>query len=163
MTIAGDDWDVGYGGMVGDALLILWSQEEWGLVRPDGTELCRFSDPEAWLVWPNAPTADGPIWVSEDLGDGDYAWRLLSREDWTLSERIGQDYWVDGAPADPQPVEVAPGLWDYVDAYGAPVLRGVAAEQALPFEGALAYVWFADGGAGWINRQGETVIRWEAE
>lgn len=160
MTIAGDDWNVGYGGMVGDALLILWSQDEWGLIRPDGTELCRFSEPEAWLVWLHAPTANGPIWVSEELGDGEYVWRLLSREDWTLSEPIGRDYWVEGAPADPQPVEVAPGLWDYLDAYGEPVIRGVEGTLAFPFDGALARVQYADGGEGYIDRTGGIVCRW---
>jgi hypothetical protein len=160
MTIAGDDWDVGYGGMVGDALLILWSQDEWGHVRPDGTELCRFSEPESWLVWPNAPTADGPLWVSEELGDGEYAWRLLSREDWTLSEPIGRDYWVEGAPADPHPVEVAPGVWSYLDMYGEPVIRDVQAALAFPFDGALACVCFDEDAEGYINRQGEVVIRW---
>ena len=160
MTIAGDDWVVGYGGMVGDALLILWPEDEWGLVRPDGTELCRFSEPEAWLVWMHAPTADGPIWVSEELGDGEYAWRLLSREDWMLSEPIGRDYWVEGAPADPQPVEVAPGVWNYLDMYGEPVISGVQAELAFPFDGALACVRFADGQEGYINRAGEVVCSW---
>lgn len=162
MTIAGDDWDVGYAGMVGDALLILWSQDEWGLVLPDGTELCRFSEPESWLVWPHAPTADGPIWVSEELGDGEYAWRLLSREDWTLSEPIGRDYWVEGAPADPHPVEVAPGMWSYLDMYGEPVISDVQAELAFFFEGALARVCFDEDAEGYINRQGEVVIRWAA-
>jgi len=163
MTIAGDDWDVGYGGMVGDTLLILWSQDEWGLVRPDGMELCRFSAPEAWLVWLYAPTADGPIWVSEELGDGEYAWRLLSRETWTLSEPIGRDYWVEGAPAHPHPVEVAPGLWNYVDVYGAAVLSGVQAEQAFPFEGALARVCLDEDSEGYINRAGEIVCQWTEE
>lgn len=160
MTITGDRWETGYYGMVGDAMWIGYSDDEWGLVRPDGTELCRFSEPESWLVWLHAPTEDGPIWVSEELGDGEYAWRLLSREDWTLSEPIGRDYWVEGAPADPQPVEVAPGLWRYVDAYGETVIGDVTCMYALPFEGALARVAFNECSEGYISRAGEVVCRW---
>lgn len=160
MTIIGDRWETGYYGMVGDAMWIGYSDDEWGLVRPDGTELCRFSEPESWLVWLHAPTEDGPIWVSEELGDGEYAWRLLSREDWTLSEPIGRDYWVEGAPADPQPVEVAPGLWRYVDAYGETVIGDVTCMYALPFEGALARVAFNECSEGYISRAGEVVCRW---
>ena len=160
MTIPGDDWDLGYAGMVGDALLICWSQDEWGLVRPDGTELCRFSEPESWLVWPHAPTADGPIWVSEELGDGEYAWRLLSREDWTLSEPIGRDYLVEGAPSNPHPVEVGPASWRYVDAYGETVIGDITCMYALPFEGALARIAFSECEEGYIDRSGEVVCRW---
>ena len=160
MTIPGDDWDVGYAGMVGDALLICWSQDEWGLVRPDGTELCRFSEPESWLVWPHAPTADGPIWVSEELGDGEYAWRLLSREDWTLSEPIGRDYLVEGAPSNPHPVEVGPACWRYVDAYGETVIGDITCMYALPFEGALARIAFSECEEGYISSSGEAVRRW---
>ncbi len=162
MTITGDRWETGYYGMVGDAMWIGYSDDEWGLVRPDGTELCRFSEPESWLVWLHAPTEDGPIWVSEELGDGEYAWRLLSREDWTLSEPIGRDYWVEGAPADPQPVEVAPGVWDYLDMYGEPVISGVQAERAFPFDGALARICFDEDSAGYINHAGQTVAAWTA-
>ncbi|MBR3763437.1 MAG: WG repeat-containing protein [Clostridia bacterium] len=160
MTIIGDRWETGYYGMVGDAMWIGYSDAEWGLVRPDGMELCRFSEPESWLVWPHAPTEDGPIWVSEELGDGEYAWRLLSREDWTLSEPIGQDCLVEGAPSDPHPVEVAPGLWRYVDAYGETVIGDVTCMYALPFEGALARVAFNECAEGYINRAGEVVCSW---
>ncbi len=162
MTITGDRWETGYYGMVGDAMWIGYSDDEWGLVRPDGTELCRFSEPESWLVWLHAPTADGPIWVSEELGDGEYAWRLLSREDWTLSEPIGRDYWVEGAPAELHPVEAAPGVWNYLDMYGEPVISGVQAERAFPFDGALARVCFDEDSAGYINHAGRTVAAWTA-
>ena len=160
MTIIGDRWETGYYGMVGDAMWIGYSDDEWGLVRPDGTELCRFSEPESWLVWLHAPTEDGPIWVSEELGDGEYAWRLLSREDWTLSERIGRDYWVEGAPADPHPVESVPGVWNYLDMYGEPVISDVQAERAFPFDGALARVRFSETEEGYINHAGQTVAAW---
>lgn len=160
MTIIGNRWETGYCGMVGDAMWIGYSDDEWGLVRPDGMELCRFSEPESWLVWPHAPTEDGPIWVSEELGDGEYAWRLLSREDWTLSEPIGRDCLVEGAPSDPHPVEVAPGLWRYVDAYGETVIGDVTCMYILPFEGALARVAFNECAEGYISRAGEVVCRW---
>lgn len=160
MTITGERWDTGYYGMVGGAMWIGYSDGEWGLVCPDGTELCRFSEPESWLVWLCAPTADGPIWVREELGDGDCAWRLLSREDWTLSEPIGRDYWVEGAPADPQPVEVAPGLWRYVNACGETVIGDITCMYALPFEGALARVAFNECSEGYINSEGAIVYQW---
>lgn len=160
LTITGDAWDVGACGMVGDMLRIHWSQDEWGLVRPDGTELCRFSAPEAWCVDLYAPTPDGPIWVAESVGDGDYEWRLLSREDWTLHSTGWKDYWVGGAPASLQPVEVSPGTWSYVDAYGETVISGVNGIYAYAFRGALARVTISECSEGYISREGELVFSW---
>lgn len=160
MTIAGEDWYVGYAGMAGDVLRINWCEHEWGLVTPEGVELCRFSEPEAYAVTLYAPTEDGPIWVSESLADGEYAWHLLSRKDWTLRTPGWKDYWVEGAPAAWHPVETAPGVWSYVDAYGEPVIAGVEAVCAWTFHGELARVTFDEYTEGYINRAGETVVRW---
>lgn len=159
-TIAGDDWNVGCCGMAGDMLHIGWPEDEWGLVRPDGTELCRFSDPEGWLVQVYAPTEDGPLWVLEDLADGERAWHLLSREDWTLTAPGWKTYWWEGPPAVLTPVEAAPAQWRYVDAYGQTIIDGVQALDAWPFEGALARIVFNECSEGWINRSGEIVYRW---
>lgn len=160
MTITGDDWDVGYAGMVGDALLICWSQDEWGLVRTDGTVLCRFAEPPVSLVTLYAPTADGPIWVAEAIGDGDYVWHLLSREDWALHSPGWRDTWVDGIAEDMQPVEVGPACWRYVDAYGETAIGDITCMYALPFEGALARIAFSECEEGYISRSGEVVCRW---
>lgn len=160
LTIPGESWDVGYCGRIGELLHISWPEDEWGLMRPDATVLCRFKEPASFDVTLYAPTADGPLWVAEAIGDGDYVWHLLSREDWTLHSPGWRDTWGDGAPAAWQPVEAGPACWRYVDAYGETVIGEMTCMYALPFEGALARVAFNECSEGYISREGEVVYRW---
>ncbi len=159
--IPGENWHAGYAGMVGDALSIQWEDGSWGLVTPEGEVIFRNERAVGYDAWLHEAALDGPLWVQHSLGDEEYAWGLVSR----TGEILRDPTWhlvgdaLSGDPMGWQAIRIAEGKWRYVDAYGETVLPGPWL-QAAHFEGALARVQFTDAEEGYINRQGQPVLRW---